>query len=280
MSLIDLILSIAGLLLWVSWRYVPHDPINRARPATLTGTLRRAEPTRVRRWHFLFALLLLLIGRAFVYQWLGDAMQWAPVVKTGAVTIPFRSDMLSRMVLFSFASFANTLLLFYLSLILLWLAGPRNVDSDPCQRFVRIQLSPLYRWPRPLLTLIPLMVVAIVWLAVGPLLVRLQIVPKPESGVHLMEQAVVLGLSVYPVWKHLIGGILTLHLLNTYVYFGANPLWNFINATGKNTLKPLAWIPLRLGKMDFAPLAGIALAYALGGLAEMGLRHLFGALPI
>ncbi len=151
MSLIDLLLNIAGLLLWVSWRYVPFDPINRAKPATLTGTLRRAEPTRVRRWHFLAALLVLLGLRAVFYWWIGGALDWAPGIKLGAIAISFRSDLFGRILLFSFGSFAHTLMVFYLSLIVLWLAGPRNPEADSCSRFIRIQLTPFPKWPVPAL---------------------------------------------------------------------------------------------------------------------------------
>lgn len=280
MSLLDLILNIAGLLLWVSWRYVPFDPIHRAKPATLTGTLRRAEPLRVRRWHFLAALLALLLLRAVFYWWIGGALEWAPGIKLGAIAISFRSDVFGRILLFSFGSFANTLLVFYLSLIVLWLAGPHIPDADPCQRFIRIQLNPLHKWPKALLALLPLVATGLIWMAVGPLLGKWQIVPRPESWGHLLEQSAVLGLSVYPVAKHVVGVLLGLHLLNTYVYLGGHPVWNFINATGKRMLMPLKPLPLRFGKMDFAPLLGIAVAYGLAELVEYGLSHLFARLPL
>jgi hypothetical protein len=44
MALIDFILNVAALLLWLSWRAIRLDPFIRATPATLAGTLRRAEP--------------------------------------------------------------------------------------------------------------------------------------------------------------------------------------------------------------------------------------------
>ena len=64
MSLIDFILNLAGLLLWLNWRTLPFDPLSKTTPATLVGTLRRAAPTRVKRWHFLAALGALLVLRA------------------------------------------------------------------------------------------------------------------------------------------------------------------------------------------------------------------------
>lgn len=280
MSIIDFILNLAGLLLWISWRYVPFDPFNRATPATLTGTLRRAEPMRIRRWHFLAALIGLLFMRAFGYWWIGGTLQWTMNIALGVVSVAFRCDALDRMLLFSFGSFASTLFTFYLSLILLWLAGPRNADADPCQRFVRIQLSPLHRWPWGLVVVLPFALAVLGWMATEPLLVRMAIVPGVESWRHLGEQAAVIGLGSYLAWRHLIGAILALMLLNSYVYLGSHAFWNFLNATGKNILRPLAALPLRVGKMDFAPLLGIVLAYGLALAVERGLSVLFQKLPL
>ncbi len=44
MGLIDFILNLAGLLLWLNWRAAKADPLGKSKPATLIGTLRRAEP--------------------------------------------------------------------------------------------------------------------------------------------------------------------------------------------------------------------------------------------
>jgi uncharacterized protein YggT (Ycf19 family) len=280
MSLIDFILNVAALLLWVSWRYVPFDPISRATPATLTGTLRRAEPLRIRRWHFLAALIGLLLARAIFYWWIGGTLQWTMNIGLGVVSIAFRCDLLDRMLLFSFGSFASILFTFYLGLIFLSIVGPRNADADPCQRFVRIQLGRLHHWPWGVKVMLPFVIAVLVWVASEPLLARMQIIPRSGSWRHLIEQAVVLGLGIHPVLKHLIGAVLALKFLNTYVYLGSHPFWNFINATGKNLLWPLAAVPLRIGKMDLAPLVGIVLAYALALGAERGLSALLQKLPL
>ena len=64
MGLIDFILNLAGVLLWLSWRSMGMDPLTRTTPATLVGTLRRAEPRRLKGWQFPVGLaaLLLLAG--------------------------------------------------------------------------------------------------------------------------------------------------------------------------------------------------------------------------
>ena len=77
MALIDFILNLAGLLLWLNWRSVRFDPLGKRTPATLIGTLRRAEPRRWRRWHLLAALGGLLLLRAVFYWQIGAAANWA-----------------------------------------------------------------------------------------------------------------------------------------------------------------------------------------------------------
>jgi uncharacterized protein YggT (Ycf19 family) len=66
------------------------------------------------------------------------------------------------------------------------------------------------------------------------------------------------------------------------VYLGAHPIWNFVNTVGRWLLQPLRPLPLRLGRMDFAPVLGIALVFALSLLLEhkrFGLPALYQRLP-
>jgi uncharacterized protein YggT (Ycf19 family) len=272
MYLINLILNLAGMLLWASWRYLPFDPIQRARPATLTGTLRRAEPLKFRRWHFLAALAVLLLLRPVFYWWVGGTMQWTLDVNVGIVNIAFRCDAFDRMLVFSLVSFADALFQFYLVLMLLWLCGPRNLDTDPCQRFVRIQLSPMHRWPHAVVLLLPFVVAAMDWMALQPLLARMGIIPGAPSWERIVEQSLVLGLSVYAGCKHAIGVLLALRFLNTYVYLGAHPIWNFVDQSGKTLLRPLAPLHLQFRRMDFAPIIAIALTYLIATFLEEGLH--------
>lgn len=272
MSLIDLILNLAGLLLWISWRAVPFDPMTRTKPATLPGTLRRAEPTRVRPWHFLIALVALLVVRAVFYWLIGPALDWTAGVKLGAISISFRSDHFGRMLIFSAASFAHSFMIFYLWLLLLSLVNPRSAEADSGQRFLRIQLGFVHSWPWLLKLLLPLVAALLIWLLTGYLLGVWGIVPAAQSWVHRLEQGVVLGLGTYLVWKYVIAAVLGLHLLNTYVYLGGHPAWNFINTTARRLLTPLRSIPLRIGKVDFAPVVVIALVFVFAELAGNGVH--------
>ena len=64
MGIVDFILNLAGLLLWLNWRSIRFDPLAKRTPATLTGTLRPADPHKTRRWHLLAIIAGLLVLRA------------------------------------------------------------------------------------------------------------------------------------------------------------------------------------------------------------------------
>jgi len=74
--------------------------------------------------------------------------------------------------------------------------------------------------------------------------------------------------------------ILFLSLLSSYVYLGNHWFWNFVAVTSRNLLAPLRWIPLRLGKVDFAPIAGMVVVFILAEFAERGLVELFERLTL
>ena len=89
------------------------------------------------------------------------------------------------------------------------------------------------------------------------------------------EEALVIGLSAYLLWKFVIVALLALHLLNNYIYFGRHPFWNYVDMTAQKLLRPLKKIPLRAGKVDFAPVIGIALVFLLAELAAWLLTLLY-----
>jgi uncharacterized protein YggT (Ycf19 family) len=129
-------------------------------------------------------------------------------------------------------------------------------------------------------SLLPLLVTALLWYVLSLLLARLTIIPPALSRAHRLEQGLVIGLGSCLSWRYLIGGLLALHLVSSYVYLGNQPFWNFIALTGRNLLRPLRWVPLRLGKVDFAPLVGLALVFFAAELAERGLTTLYERLPL
>ena len=89
---------------------------------------------------------------------------------------------------------------------------------------------------------------------------------------HRIEQSLLIGLGSYLAWKYVVGALLTLHLLNSYIYFGRHPFWNYANATAQTLLQPLRRVPLRAGKVDFAPILGIALVFLLANCAQNGIK--------
>jgi len=276
MGLIDFILNLAGLLLWLNWRSVRFDPLGKRTPATLIGTLRRAEPRRLRRWHLLAALGGLLLLRALFYWQIGSAARWTGILNLSVITLSYRSDYFVRMLLFSIFSFGLTLGVFYLWLLLLSiLAGPEPL---PFHRLVRMPLGGIDRWARGVKFLLPLIVTATFWWLASWLLAWLQVIPEPVSPAHRIEESLVIGLSSYLAWKYLAGALLVLHLLNSYIYFGKHPFWGYVNAGAQTLLSPLRALPLRVGKADFAPVVGIVLVFLAAELAGRGLVLLYGKL--
>jgi uncharacterized protein YggT (Ycf19 family) len=277
-GIIDFTLNLAGLLLWLNWRSMRGDPLGKRTPATLIGTLRRVEPRRLRHWHLLAAIGGLLLLRAGFYWQIGSASKpvWAGTLNLGVIAPSFLSNSFGRMCLFSLFSFGLMLTVFYLWLLLLSiLAGP-----GPVHGLVRVQLGTMDRWPRWVKLLLPLGATGLGWWLASWLLVWLQIFPKPISATQRAAQSLLIGLSSYLVWKYVIGALLTLHLLNGYVYFGKHPLWDYVNATAQTLLKPLRGVPLRASKVDFAPVAGVALVFLLAGLAERGLIFIYGRMSL
>jgi uncharacterized protein YggT (Ycf19 family) len=282
MGLTNFILNLAGVLLWLNWRSIRFDPLVKTSPATLAGTLRRAEPSRLKRWHLLAGLGALLFLRALLYWLIGSAVNWTPNFHLGGIdiAIPFRSDSWWRMLLFSCLSFGATLGVCYLWLLLLSLVNRPAANSDVLQRLVRMHLGRVDRWPWPVKALLPLLVTGVCWYLLSLLLSRLGIIPSAVSKIHRLEQALVIGFGSYLSWRYLIGGLLALYLVGSYVYLGDQPFWSFIGSTGRSLLAPLRWVPLRLGKVDFAPLIGIALVFFAAELAERGLTELYQHLPL
>ena len=158
----------------------------------------------------------------------------------------------------------------------------RGKDSatDPVQSIVRMQLGKLDSLPSVAKLFLPWFTAVALWCLLNKPLVRLGMLPAPKSFAELIEQGAVVGFGVYLAWEYLIVGILLLHLLNSYIYFGAWPFWNFIDNSARQILKPLSRIPLRVGKIDFAPLAGMGLVIFVAEFASRGLVWLYQRLPL
>lgn len=271
MGLIDFILNLAGLLLWLNWLSIRFDPLAQPSAATLVCTLRKAGSPTVRRWMLVAALAGLMIGRAFVYAHIGSATDWTPKLPLGAIALSFRSDFFHLMLAYSALSFGVTLGCFYSWLLLLSFLGGRDGGDDPLLRLARAHLGWVARWRWPARLALPFSVVAVLWLLLGPPLAWLGVVPRPGLWISRLEQAALLGTSAYLTWKYLIAGLLALHLLHSYVYLGSSLFWNFVTVTARSLLLPLRPLRLRVNKVDFAPLVGMALVFWAACISKNGL---------
>ena len=261
-KLIDSILNLAGVLLWLSWLLYRLDPIAQPSAATLAGTLKR-DHRRPQRWIFIGALAALLVLRALLYWEIGPTLEWTPTLKLGTIAIAFRSDYLNLMLLYSALGFLVTLVVFYSWLLLLSVANQRIPDTDALHRLVKFQLGWVERWPAAIKLLLPFLTAGAMWVAIHPALVRLGLLPEPKDTAQLLEQAAVIGASSYLGWKYLIVAVLLFHLLNSYVYLGNQPFWGFVSVSARNLLTPLRWLPLKFGRLDIAPVVGIALVLVI-----------------
>ena len=154
------------------------------------------------------------------------------------------------------------------------LAGPL-----PIHGLVTIPLGRVDGWPRWVKVILPFFVTAILWWLLSWPLNRLDVL-APVSLAGRFQQSVVIGVSSYLLWQFPIGAILVLHLLNSYIYFGKHPFWRYINATAHTVLQPLRKIPLRIGRVDCAPLLALAIVFFTAQLAALGLTALFARLPL
>jgi uncharacterized protein YggT (Ycf19 family) len=219
----------------------------------------------------------LLFLRAVLYWQIGSGVGWtAGKLNLGVIELSFRSDYFGLILLFSLFSFGLILGVFYLWLLLFSiLAGP-----EPFHRLVRLQLGPIDGLPGWVKFILPPLLVAPLWWLASWLLAWWTIVPQPVSALHRVEESLVIGLGSYLAWKFAAGALLILYLLNSYIYFGKHPFWNYVTNEAQTLLRPLQIIPLRAGKVDFAPVVGIALVFLLGELAERCLAALYLRLPL
>lgn len=261
MGLIDFILNLAALLLWLNWLSTRTGAV--ALPYSLAGTLKKAGTSVAHRWKFLLALLALLIFRALIYWQIGSAVDWRPQISLTVVTVVFKKIFLIPMLLFSIFSFLQTLAVFYLSLLLLSVVNRDLSDSEPVHKLVRQHLGWCEKLPQFAKIFLPLILGGLAWWAFHPALVWIGSVSPAKAATQVYLQAWLVGASAYLGWRYVIVTFLFFYLLNSYVYLGNHPVWNYINVTSRKFLAPLRGLPLRYGRVDFAPLVEIALVFLI-----------------
>jgi len=280
MSLIDFILNLAALLLWLNWRAVGMTATTRPSVLSLASALKKADPGGSNRWLYLVALALLLVLRSVFYWQVGMPMRWTPAIRLGVIAPHFRSDFFARMLLFSILSFVVVLAVFYLSLILVSISNRTVPDSDPIQKIVRLQLGWLGRRSTAVQLLLPFLLTAALWFALHRPFAGLGLIPLSGSFAELAQQSVIVGLGAFLAWKYFIVGLLAAHVLSSYVHLGNSPVWNFVDVTARNLLRPIRWLPLQIGKADLRPAAGILLVLVIAHYVSGWLTRLYQQPPL
>jgi hypothetical protein len=258
MSLVDWILNIAAVFLWMEWRSARS-----ARPQSvlsIAGTIRQAGRTPGQGFGSLAGLLLILVVRPAFYYTVGSAVNWVPTMDFLAISIPWRSDLLGRMYLFSTLSFLKVFGYYYAWLLLLSAINRRMTDEDRIQRFIRGQLGWLERIPWWLKLVLPSLAAALAWAGLAVVLAELELVPSRVTK-GLWGQSAAFALAALLVWKWLLIAFFTVQLVNLYLFIGTHPLWAYIGATSQKLLLPFFF--LRSGKLDLSPVAGIAVLFVL-----------------
>lgn len=267
MGLIDFILNLAGILLWLSWRSTRFDLLAKTTPATLIGTLRRAEPRRLKGWQLLVALAALLLLRGVLYWQIGAEADWTPKLNLFFVVLVFRISLLPQdlipILLFSLLSFLRVLIICYFWLLALAVINRRSSAPGPVLKLLWLHLGPAARWPGPVQVLLPFVLTAGLWILLHPLLVRLEITNHVSTNAHLVQQSLLVATALYLSLQYLLPGFLFAHLVASYVYLGNNALWDFVSATARQLLAPLRRLPLHLARFDFAPVVGVMLIFLL-----------------
>lgn len=274
MALLNLLLDLVSLVLLLSGLGVgTRMPAHRA--GTLLSNLKLAESSRGRRWPLFAALAGVLLLRPWFYSSVAEVSGWIPSWDPVPAMVPFRPDFPSRLLLFSGVSFAWTLLQF-LSWILLAAALARATrEPSAWNRFFQDMLGPFSRMPTALMIILPALGGALFWMALALPLQAVGILPPLRSWQPLALQAGLVGLGVWVTASWMLCGLLLLRLVNSYVYLGTHPFWDFIHQVGGALLRPVEWIPARLGKLDLTPLVAAALVAVAARGAEHGLTHLY-----
>jgi hypothetical protein len=258
---LDAILNLAIALLWLQWRST-RTALTPLPTKSLLSLLQPTEHARVGAG-VLLVLAAVVLLRAFFYWQIGTPLGWRATLRLGVLPLDFRSDFLGLMLIYSALAAGLAIVVAFLWLTLLHTVNHRVSGEEPFTKWIRRVLGRAARGPGWLAFLWPLIMGAVAWLTLRPLLVSLALLPASSSLRHLAGEALLVGLGTYLAWAPLLISVLVLQVLNSYIYFGAHPFWGFIETTGRNLLRPLAALPVRVGRIDFAPVLGIALVWTV-----------------
>lgn len=275
MPVIDIILNCVCLLLWLNWRSRRMINVPRVPGLALIGTLTRAGASAPERWTSPLALLVILLLRAVIYAQVGHSARWHPQISVAAFVLPFRPDLFPHMLAYSLLNFLLCAGAFYFSLLLVAGVNRGASPADSWTALARMHLGVLGRCPGWLCLVAPFVTVLLFWMLTGPLLAFMAIHAPIRSFNHLLVQSAIVGLGGWLLWQYLIVIVLLLHLVSSYVFLGNAPVWSFVAATARGLLRPLAPLPLRIGKIDLRPPFALAAAVTLALHVPRGLAWLY-----
>jgi uncharacterized protein YggT (Ycf19 family) len=208
----------------------------------------------------LFGLLFL---RGLFYYQIGPAVNWTPRIHLGIVALAFRGNVFTTSLLFSILSFVRTWMVFHFWLLTLAIINGRSAETNPFHKLVLVQLGRVGRAPRLLQAILPVVLTTLLWIVFHPALAGAGVVRPVPSFWLLVEQGALLGAVLCFTLKTLLPIFLFVHLVASYIYLGPSLLWDYVALTSRRILRPLRGLPLRLGRVDFAPLVGMILILLL-----------------
>jgi hypothetical protein len=267
MEWLHLILNLTALLLWVHWRNTPTPAVSAKNK--VFGTLLKHLSLRLARGSVgLLLLVALLVGRAWFYHRIAPEVDWQPRLTlitytpliTADLSLPFAWADFGKQLAFSVVSFASWLVLYNFVLVFCSVLKPDIDEARGWRHFLRGQLGIIDRLPNLIKIPLTLTLGAGVHYGAAWWLMQLNIMPPqtPEALMHLASGMAVLDLRVV-AWCAM--ALLGLYILNSYIYFGAHKFWKIIESSGQRLLQPFLLFPMKWGRVDFAPLAGLALAW-------------------
>ncbi len=271
MGTLDLLFNLLVVSLWLSWRGFGTFPAKHS-AGTLAGNLRPVETKPPKRWVSLLAAIGIVLGRPIIYSQLGRELDWVALWSPGPVTLAFRSDLFYRILCYSVFSAIWTVILAYSWLLALAALGHSKKEQDPIARLLRLELSPLSRFPAGLGVLATVLAGSLLWLAAGPLSSRVAVGAPIRSPLQLAEQAVIVGFGVLPSLRLPLMALCAAKAVLRHAYFGPHPFWLFIEHAGDRLCRPFA--ALKTGRWDFSPLAALIVISLAARLLGFGFSDL------
>ncbi len=252
------ILNLIGLLFWILWR---AGTMPRPKPANaIAGPTPRQGKTFKHSWVYLLGLIILLILRAVFYNQFGPGLDWTPWLELLDEAPHFHSNYFQRTLAYSALSFGRWLSAFYFCLTLLITIKPDTDTAKIWRSLLRSQFGWLGGLPSVALWVAALFLAILMHIVEFEWMYHIEVTTGSTLYYEYLPLLIILD---FRAANYLVIGILTLYILNSFVYFGEGIFWENVNAAGKRLVSPIHKFTLVVGKVDLAPFIMMALAYGL-----------------